>query len=68
MATAKQILGAVNRAAEFAMRCEQDDPDERAANFVTHFCGALQALEESAIVSTLNRLLGIENRQPVDGA
>jgi hypothetical protein len=68
MATAKQILGAVNRAADFAMTCEQDDPDQRAANFVTHFCGAMRALEVPAVVSSLNRLLGIETGQPVDGA
>lgn len=68
MATAKQILGAMNRASDYAMRCEQDDSGQRAANFVTHLCGAMRALEVPAVVSSLNRLLGIENSQPVDGA
>jgi hypothetical protein len=68
MATAKQILGAMNRAAEVAMERQPDDIDGRAATFVAYLCGVLRTLEEPAAVTTLNRLLGIETRQPTDGA
>lgn len=68
MATAKQILGVLNRAAEFAMERDQDDTNQRAASFVAYFSGALRALGEPTAVTVLHRLLGIENCQPTDGA